>query len=736
MLETPTAPEWNQARRRAARKEKAAKRPDIFKGASKWEKTTIGPLAVYRLCVIMPGSKSVPQTHAVIHDAVWSEATAAQAKLHLPADFTWQQSMKARFDASFSVAETTRFFGLGERFAPLNLRGQVHSLVTADNHNHNEGMDAMYKAIPFLIVQDGDSGKFTGMFFDTGAPVRFDLDTELAGAANIEILTRRGFAVYVFGGGSLPEVVDVYTTLTGRSLMPPRWALGHQQSRWSYPDEQSVREIASQYRSRQIPCDAVVIDIDYMDEYRVFTLSRERFPNFKKMTADLARENFKVITIIDPGVKEDPEYDVFKEGKKQELFCKTPKGEVFIDTVWPGRSAFPDFCQEETRNWWASKHKWFVEQGVAGVWNDMNEPAFFNEKSPIKKTLEELPPDAEQHGCMHKTAEGDVGHFEVRNLYGMLMTSATYEGLREQRPDERPFVLSRSGFAGIQRYAAVWPGDNMSWFEHLRESIPMLLNLGLSGVPFAGVDIGGFGGDCTPELLVRWYETGIFYPFFRNHSAMGTRAQEPFAFDQKVEDMIRRLIETRYRLLPYLQNLFWENRRTGAPVMRPLLWHYPNDEFAAEVDDQFMFGADMLVAPILSRGKTARTVYLPEGNWHPFTGGEPLPGNQTHIVQWPLGSAPAFVREGAIIPGVDAMQHTGEFESKAITFYVYGDTASGVYIEDDGHSMDFQTGAYNEWHLQFSDGGLMAKKVHAGYKIPNREYFFSQKGFVRDFWLT
>jgi alpha-glucosidase len=733
MLETPTAPEWNKARKRADRKGKAQRQSDLFKGASKWEKTTIAGLTVHRLSVIPFGAKTVPQTLAVEHDAKW---TGGSAPTNVLENLTWQQSLKGRFDVLFTLPETVRCFALGERFSPLNLRGQVHSLVTADNHNHNEGMDAMYKAIPFLILGDGQSGQFSGVFVDTGAPTRWDLDSELDGDATIEILTRRGWTLYVFGPASLPEIVNVYTTLTGRCVMPPRWALGHQQSRWSYPDEATIREIADEYRARKIPCDAIVIDIDYMDEYRVFTLSKERFPNFKKMTADLDRQNFKVVTIIDPGVKEDADYGIFAEGKKKDLFCTTPQGQVFIDTVWPGRSAFPDFCQEETRTWWAAKHKWFVDHGVAGVWNDMNEPAFFNEKSPIKPTLVELPPDAEQHNCLQKTPEGEVGHFEVRNLYGFLMCSATYDGLLSNRPNERPFVLSRSGFAGIQRYAAVWPGDNMSWFEHLKESIPMLLNLGLSGVPFCGVDIGGFGGDCTPELLVRWYETAIFYPFFRNHSAMGTRAQEPFSYNEKTENLIRNLIETRYRLLPYLQNLFWEARRTGAPIMRPLIWHYPHDDFAAQVDDQFMFGADMLVAPILSRGRSARTVYLPEGNWYPFQGGEPLPGGQTHVVEWPLGSAPAFVREGAIIPGVETMQHTCEFDQKAITFYVYGDTARGVYIEDDGISMDFQTGGYNEWQLEFADGGLMARKVNAGYKIPNREYFFSQRGFVRDFWLT
>lgn len=734
MLETPTAPEWNKARKPASRKAKGKRKAATFKGTSVWHKSMIAGVPVHRLSVIPANAKSVPQTHAVIHEAQWSES--GEPKLNVPQSLTWQQSLPARFDIYFNLPSQMRCFGLGERFSSLNLRGQVHSLVTADNHEHNEGMDALYKAIPFLLISDGDSGNFTGMFVDTGAPTRWDLDSELDGTASVEVLTRRGWSLYVLGAASLPEIVNAYTTLTGRSMMPPRWSLGHQQCRWSYPDEETVRDIAQEYRSRKIPCDAVVIDIDYMDEYRVFTVSKDRFPNFKKMIADLERENFKTVTIIDPGVKEDSAYEVFSDGKKKELFCKTPDDSVFIDTVWPGRSAFPDFVQEATRNWWAERHQWFVDMGVAGVWNDMNEPAFFDAKSPIKKEYEELPPDTEQHHCMQKAEEGMVGHFEVRNLYGFLMSKSTYEGLLAQRPNERPFVLSRSGYAGIQRYACVWPGDNMSWFEHLKQSIPMLLNLNLSGIPFCGVDIGGFGGDCSPELLVRWYETAIFYPFFRNHSAMGTRAQEPFAYDDKVEQLIRNLIETRYKLLPYIQNLFWEHKKTGAPLMRPLFWHYPNDAVAAQIDDQFMFGGDILVAPILERGKTLRTVYLPEGRWYPFAGGDPLAGGQHHLVEWMLGSVPAFVREGAIVPGSESMQHTGEYGSKPITFFAYGDYATGVYIEDDGITLDFEKGSYNEWQLEFSEGALRARKVHSGYGTPERDYFVANKGLVQDFWLS
>ncbi|MGH9551370.1 MAG: TIM-barrel domain-containing protein, partial [Terriglobales bacterium] len=381
----------------------------------------------------------------------------------------------------------------------------------------------------------------------------------------------------------------------------------HQQSRWSYPDQDTVIRIAHEFRSRAIPCDTIVLDIDYMEDYRVFTHSKERFPDFKQMVADLDNNGFKIVTIIDPGVKKDAKYFVFNDGKKHGFFCAKADGKPFLAEVWPGQSAFPDFVREDVRTWWAAQHGFHTEMGVAGIWNDMNEPSMFDQPDPIELTATELPPDSKQLFMQH-APEGAVGHFEVRNLYGFQMSRSTHQGLLALRPNERPFVLSRSGYAGIQRYAAVWLGDNSSWWGHLGLSIPMLLNMGLCGVPFAGVDVGGFALDCSAELLVRWYALGIFYPFFRNHCSMHGSPQEPWVFSEEVEKHCRHLIEQRYRLIPHIQRLFAEHVRTGAPLMRPLSWHYPEDEFAAQIDDQFLFGEDILVAPIVQRGTTQRSV--------------------------------------------------------------------------------------------------------------------------------
>jgi alpha-glucosidase len=642
----------------------------------------------------------------------------------------WQQSREARYDVHFDLPAAVRCLGLGERFSGLNLRNSVHTLCTTDTGcDQHETIDSLYMAIPFLILQDQE--RFSGIFIDSPAPQKWDLDSLLTGNANVKIFTRRGWQMYVFDSTDLPSLIGAYTALTGRSDLPPLWSLGHQQSRWSYPDESTALEIADEFRARKIPCDTIVLDIDYMDEYRVFTTSPERFPHFREMVQKLAQQKFKVVTIVDPGVKKDVKYRVYKEAVKRDLLCKKSDGSLFIDIVWPGKSAFPDFAKAETRQWWAQEQNFLLDLGISGIWNDMNEPAFFTNKKPLPKHLTELPPEDEQF-FMQQAPEGTVGHLELRNLYGSLMSRAAREGLQQRNPDHRPFVLSRAGYAGLQRYAAIWLGDNMSWFDHLQMSIPMLMNVGLSGIPFAGADIGGFGGDTTAEMLIRWYELGIFYPFFRNHCIMQGRPQEPWTFTADVEKCIKRLIETRYAMLPYIQSLFWEHLRTGAPLIRPMSWHYPSDESAREIDDQLMFGRNILVAPVVQKGQTKRYVYLPEGSWYPFNGGPSLAGNKVHTVQFNLGSVPAFIRDGSIIPFADIVQSTVDSPSATITFHAFGETAEGVYFEDDGVSVDYKRGAYNEYALSYSKGEFHAGPVHSGFSAPARKYYVKHNDTIRE----
>jgi alpha-glucosidase len=470
-----------------------------------------------------------------------------------------------------------------------------------------------------------------------------------------------------------------------------------------------------------------VLDIDYMEDYRVFTISRERFPRFEKMVADLIRIGFRVVTIVDPGVAKSPRDATFREGRKLGAFCTKTDGSLFVGKVWPGAACLPDFINVEVRNWWGKKLDFLLSRGVAGIWNDMNEPALFGNQRPLAAGALELPDERDQL-FIQRDANGQVGHFEVRNVYGQQMARATHAAMRKTRPDERLFALTRSAYAGIQRYSAVWLGDNTSWFEHLRASIPMLLNVSLSGVTFCGVDIGGFGGSTDAELLVRWYQLGIFYPFCRNHCALNGRPQEPWSFGPEVEKAIRRLLEVRYQLLPYFERLFVEHRQSGAPLMRPMAWHYPSDPIARQLDDQFMFGRDILVAPILQRGKGRRPVYLPVGRWFRFDGGPALRGGRFHDTEYEWDSIPAFVREGTILPMASTVMHTGQLETSSITFRCFGSQANGRYWQDNGSTLGYERGEYNDWVLSLRNHRFTSKCIHRGFEPIARQYFYETAG--------
>ncbi|HMP52093.1 MAG TPA: glycoside hydrolase family 31 protein, partial [Candidatus Melainabacteria bacterium] len=430
--------------------------------------------------------------------------------------------------------------GLGERLSDVNLRGRRHTLFNYSDNLHIPSLDTMYVSIPFLVIANRHRNQYHGIFLDSPAWQSWSLDQELNNRGVVDLLSRRGWSLYIMEADCLPDLIAAYTALTGRSKIPPDWALGHHQSRWSYPDQETLLAVGKRMRESEIPCDCLVLDIDYMDEYRVFTHSKERFPDFKKVIDELDSMGLKTTCILDPGVKKEEKFSVYADGKKRDFFVRRGDQRPFLGKVWPGPSVFPDFLRHDVRVWWSAQHGFFVDNNIAGVWNDMNEPCLIDSPCPMPPQSKELPPEDRQM-FMQTLPEGKVGHFEVRNLYGFQMARASFEGLLALRPDERPFVLTRSGYAGVQRYSAVWLGDNMSWWEHLALSVPMLINMGLSGVPFTGVDVGGFGDDCSAELLTRWYELGIFYPFFRNHSSMLGVVQEPWVFGEETEARIRHL---------------------------------------------------------------------------------------------------------------------------------------------------------------------------------------------------
>lgn len=577
-----------------------------------------------------------------------------------------------------------RYFGCGERTGGLEKTGSYQVFWNIDPpQGHSASMLNLYTSVPFLLALE--DGKAWGLFLDNTHRVEFDLAHEQPDRSWFG--ARAGDLVYyVFCGPTPREVVDRYTELTGRTPMPPLWALGNQQSRYSYMDEAEVREVARQFRERDIPCDVLYLDIHYMDGYRVFTWDRERFPDPEGLLSTLREDGFRVVTIVDPGIKVDEGYGVYRDGRAQDVYCKTFRGREYHNVVWPGLCAFPDFTSARTREWWGDQLPALLDRGVAGIWCDMDEPALF---IPLQSTM----PDDVVH-----PGDGDPRfHAQVHNLYGSLMARATREGLRRLRPDERPLVITRAGFAGLQRHALQWTGDNSSWWEHLWMSMPQIQTMGLSGIAWVGADVGGFTGDSNGELLARWTELGVFQPFCRNHSGLGTRHQEPWSFGEPYESAIRAAIKLRQRLLPYLYTVFEECHRTGAPIVRPLLFEYPSDTTTYTADDEFLVGQALLVAPISRPGVAYRHVYVPEGIWFHLWSGERCAGPAHILAHAPLGQPAIYVRAKTPVPLWPYMSHVEERPPDPLTYLVFPAEGRGELslYEDAGNGYDHERGGYS-----------------------------------------
>jgi alpha-glucosidase len=605
----------------------------------------------------------------------------------------------ARCYLKLNVGE--RIIGAGERTQGFDRRGTHIVFWNSDPPMlHTEQTGSMYASIPFWMVARPD-GRVWGVFMDSVA--RSDLD---AGASEPNLLSfgvEAGDLTFYLLAGPTPEAVLVqYSELTGRTPMPPRWALGYGQSRWSYFPEESLRAVAKEFRARRIPCDHLWLDIDYMDGYRVFTWSPTRFPDPTRLLSDLGKEGFRVVTIIDPGVKVDPTDPTYAEGAARDYFVRRPDGELFTGVVWPGESVFTDYCRADARLWWGDLHRALLDAGVAGIWDDMNEPALTN----LLVAGARVPEDRTMAGDALQRPDGADGpaepHAQLHNAYGLLMARATREGLERLRPNERAFVLSRAGYAGIQRYAAIWTGDNHSRWEHLALATRMALSLGISGIPFVGFDTGGFWESADGELLTRFTQLGALFPFFRNHSAIISEPQEPWAFGQPWESLIRQAIESRYRLLPYLYTLTAKAAQSGAPMTRPMIYHWHADPAVAGLDDQFTLGADLLAAPVLATRQLQRDVRFPAGCvWRDWLTGQRYVGPLTARVESPLDVSPLFQREGSIIPLGPVMQYVGEMDVEPLTLVCslgpdVNATASGTLYEDDGETHDYKSGGWRE----------------------------------------
>ena len=597
------------------------------------------------------------------------------------------------------------FYGLGERTGSLNKKGyHYRNWNTDDPTPHGETYAQLYKSIPFLITLKG--GESCGIFFDNHFESHFDMGKENSNYYYFGAVDGN-LDYYFMYGPTIKEVVNKYTNLTGKTPLPQLWTLGYQQCRWSYAPQERAMEIAKCFREKDIPCDTIYLDIDYMDGFRVFTWDNKKFENPKEFLQQLKEMGFKVVTIIDPGVKVDKGYRIYDEGLKEGYFATDKDGIVYKNSVWPGDSVFPDFMNSNTREWWAGNQKIMMDLGVSGIWNDMNEPASFNGPLPDDVVFN-------NDGTL-------VTHKEIHNVYGHMMDKATYEGIK-RATNKRPFVVTRACYAGTQKYATVWTGDNQSTWEHLRMSLPMLMNLGLSGMAFCGTDVGGFGHDCTPELLSRWVQVGAFTPLFRNHSTIGSREQEPWAFDKTTEDINRKYIKLRYKLIPYLYDMMYKCEETGEPIIRPLLFNYQNDRKTYEINDEFNFGDNILVSPVVEQGSRHKLVYLPEGdNWIDYWTGEEYKGGQYIIKEAPLDICPIFVKSLSIIPVGKEQSYIGENNDDILTLNIYLGKENGestyTHILDDGESFDYKNGKLNKYiiNCKLSEELRIELKENIGY---------------------
>ncbi len=608
----------------------------------------------------------------------------------------------ATLNDAFTVRRRCRqedaFFGLGEKSGRHNRKGRDFTLwntdvldpvptreFTANRANDDPRsdrtsteFDPYYVSIPFVYHQSYPAGTMAASFVDNGYRGTY----EFSDPEEYRIHFAAGqYTEYIFAGPDLPEILRAYTWLTGRMAAPPLWALGYHQCRWFRYTQEAVERLAERHREAEIPCDALWLDIEYMDGYRVFTWDTEAFPDVPGMLTRMAEHGFRVITIIDPGVKFEPGYWVFDQAEDSDLLCRTEGGDIYIGQVWPGKTAFPDFTTEKARTWWGELNAAHVQSGLAGIWNDMNEPAT---------------------GSIAPTAMrfrgGQDSHERYHNQYALLMAMGTTKGLLAAMPDRRTFVLSRAGSAGIQRYAANWMGDNQSRWDHMWMSIPMGMGLGISGQPFVGADVGGFQGTCGAELFLRWMQYGTLTPFCRNHSEIGNVDQYAWAFGPVIENLVREAIRLRYRLMPYLYAAFLYASETGAPVQRPLTFDYQYDPTVRDIDDEYLLGSDLLVAPVLTAGATNRHVYLPEGTWYDWHSDEPLAGNSFVIAPTPMDRIPIYARAGAVIPmWPQAPATTAGYHPAAVELHLFPPTVDGTtrsfLQEDDGLTFAAQDGA-------------------------------------------
>ncbi|WP_432667542.1 glycoside hydrolase family 31 protein [Wukongibacter baidiensis] len=639
------------------------------------------------------------------------------------------------FKLKYKMDIKDQVFGLGENQKGINKRGGIFESYCTDDAVHTPDKKSLYGAHNFLIVHGVQ--KF-GLFIDYPGRVRFDIG--FTNKDEIEItIDDKNLDLYIINGDSIREIVNKFLKIIGKSYVPPKWAFGFQQCRWSYVDAGEVEEVAESFIKYDIPCDSIYLDIDYMEDFKDFTISEERFPDFKDFVKGIKNKGFRLIPIIDAGVKIEEDYDIYEEGIENEYFCVDEDGSPFVAAVWPGKVHFPDFLNRDARKWFGYKYKVLTDCGIEGFWNDMNEPAIFYTERGLQEAIDlvenskdknlniysyfeltdcfkGLLNNHEDYKSFYHNMDGKlVNHDSVHNLYGYNMTRAAADGFKEIDTNKRFLIFSRASYVGMHRYGGIWTGDNYSWWEHILLNMKMMPSLNMCGFLYSGADTGGFSGDVNAELLIRWTQFSIFTPLFRNHSAMGTRKQEPYAFDIESVDIMRETIRLRYALLPYIYSEYMKAARNQDVYFAPLLFEY-DDKYSKHVENQLLVGDSLMIAPVYEENAVGRYVWLPEEMllWKVSNYKEralEVMDKGHHFIDIDINETPLFVRKNKMIIFGNHANNVDKLETLEMNIVAFVDNrAVYTYYDDDGMTYNFNQGVYSEIIIDI-------EKIDNDYKI-------------------
>lgn len=638
------------------------------------------------------------------------------------AETEWKEGVFRKEGNSFhyTLRPGEIIYGLGENVRGMNKRGWRYVSECADNPNHCEHTSSLYGAHNFIMVGDGVQ-KTCGLFVDTPGRVTFD-----AGYTDIDelcITMEDGdYKLYLIEGASYPDVVKEFRELIGRSYIAPRWAFGYGQSRWSYNTADEVREVAAEYKKRNIPIDSIYLDIDYMERYKDFTINRDTFADFEDLVKEMKEQKIHLVPIIDGGVKKEDGYDVYEEGKEKGYFCKDEDGEDFVIGVWPGKCCFPDMLNDEAREWFGDKYRILIDKGIDGFWNDMNEPAIFYSEKRLKKVFDKMEEyktanldvntffemtdligtisnNPEDYASFYHNYKGKrYRHDKVHNLFGYYMTRSAAEAFERYVPEKRILLFSRASYIGMHRSGGIWQGDNMAWWSHLKMNVKMMPSLNMCGFLYTGADVGGFGADMTEDLVLRWLEFAVFTPLLRNHSARGTRRQEVYRFSH-VQDFAD-VIGVRYQILPYIYSEYMKAALRNTMMFSPLSFIYGEDALAGQVEDQLLIGENIMIAPVCEQNASGRVVYFPERMKQLiFRKGTVAEGivyeKGFAYVDMPMGSVNIFLREGYLFPVAKGGKCVEDVDFEDLTLYSFGEEIKPYeYYLDDGETKDFNIGSH------------------------------------------